>query len=243
MNKVGLLLIRDENDILADTLQWNAQHVDCFYVLDGSEDYKTAEGICMGSRKCAGYWRDVECPYDGPPTDGWRQFLYAKATEDNGYDNWFLLLHGDELWVNEPDAALAEVPDADGFEFRLPFAIPRGWDHGLSAYDQLREFFFPGWPEFRMFKGGEEVYYLPGQHFLTRPLGLKHVVRLDWPILHYPYRSPESQRLRASKSAEWSPENYQAVRERDRVFWDSERIAQFSHGSEHYQYTGIVNGL
>jgi len=232
-------MIRDENDILADTLNFNTQYVDCFYVLDGSEDYKTAEDICMGSRKCAGYWRDVECPYPWPPCDGWRQFLYARATEDNGYDHWFLLLHGDELWLNDPDEARLRVPDADGFEFRLPFAFPRSWDYSRSAYEQLREFALPGWPEFRLFLGGKDVYYHPQQHFNTRPQGLHNIVRMDdMPILHFPYRSPESQRLRASKSADWSPENYAGA-----TTWDDERLKSFIATTEHYEYAGIVRGL
>lgn len=236
---IGLLLIRDENDILADILDLNSQWVDCFYALDGSEDWQTARGICTASGKCAGYWRDIECPYPAPPVDGWRQFLYARATEDHGFDHWFLLLHGDELWINDPADAVVRVPDADGFEFRLPFAIPRTWDYGRAAFDQLREFVFPGWPEFRLFLGSPGVYYHPEQHFNTRPQGLHEIVRMDdMPILHFPYRSPESQRLRRSGASEWSPENYAGA-----DTWDDERISELFRSSDHYSYAGIISGL
>lgn len=236
--KIGLLMLRDENDIVVDTLAGNSQLVDCFYVLDGSDDYKTSEGICQGFSNCAGYWRDCEVPYPEPPVDGWRQFLYEKATNDHGHDHWFLLLHGDELWVNHPDDAIADVPDADGFEFRLPFAIPRGWDDARTAYDQLREFAFPGWPEFRMFKGSEDVAYDPSQHFRTSPNGLERVARLNRAILHYPYRSLASQKLRASKSAAWSPENYETI-----GYWDDDRLREVFADSEHYSYAATLKGL
>ena len=227
-------MLRDENDILAETLERNAPLVDFFYALDGSTDRQRTRDICWSFKQCAGVWQDWQVPYRGSPTDGWRQFIYEKAVEALGADNWFLLLHGDEVWTFDPEDAIAAAPQADGFEFRLPFAVPRDWDYSKTATEQLTEFLVPGWPEFRMFRGASHVRYDPDQHFLTRPHGLSSVYRFDWPILHYPYRSPEVQRLRAPRSLDWSPENLAAVRERDEVFWDDYRIDSFVAGNEHY---------
>lgn len=240
--KIGLLMTRDENDILEDTLAVNCQHVDCFYALDGSEDYGTAAAICYATGKCAGFTRDAETGYENI-TDGCRQFIYAQAVKEHGYANWFLLLHGDEAWTFDPDAAIDADPEADGFEFRLPFLFPRSWDYDRTAFEQLTEALGPGWPEFRMFKGSPFVRYYVHRHFSVRPQGIQRAIRFDWPIMHYPFRSPEVQRHHAAKSKTWSPENLEAVRERDEVFWNDERIAAFCAGNEHYDRVVSLSGI
>ena len=240
--KIGLLMIRDENDILEDTLSRNAKLVDCFYVLDGSMDAERSYEICGSTGKLAGSALDQEL--ERPVVDGIRDVLLDWACLDYlRTDHWFLLLHGDELWTFDPDEVIAEHPRADGFEFCLPFTFPRSWDDSKSAFEQLDEFMAPGWPEFRMFKGGSGVYFDPAKHFSTTPYGLKNIVRIeDKPILHYLYRSPEQQYAKAARNQEWSPENWQDLDERG-PFWDDERIADFCARSEHYTHSESLSGL
>lgn len=228
MKFIGLLMINGENDILEDTLAINAEYVDAFYVLDGTVPNDESERICHGHPKCHGYTRDADLPpsYPANPVDGYRQHLYEQAVTDYGYDNWFLLLHGDEVWTEDPRAIVTD--SADGYCFQLPFFFPRAgeeWDYARSPLDQLTWRLGPGWPEFRMFRGGPGVRFAKSQHFNVTPQGIGRIAWVADPILHYPYRSPEVQRERAAQT--WDPDNYQHVTDRDAVYWTDEMIAAY----------------
>jgi hypothetical protein len=218
-------MIRGEDDVLERTLAHNAEFVDCFYVLDGTDPATTSYRICSAHPKCVGYTLDRELPrkrYGDRPRDGWRQHLYEQAVAAHGFDHWFLLLHGDEVWT-----ALPVNGDADGYNFPLPMYFPRvgePWDYTKHPLDQLRWHLGPGYKEFRMFRGGEKVRYDETQHFNVTPSGLHNIGYFAAPIRHYLYRSPESQRERAQTS--FDPDNYKHITDGDAVYWTDEMIEQ-----------------
>lgn len=225
---IGLLLVNEEDDVLADTLTRHCDYVDVFYALDGTADNTYSKSVITSADKCARYTTDAEL--DGPVRDGTRQVLYDQAVGDYGYDHWFLLLHADEVWTCDPRWLTEAYPAVDGYGFRCPFYFPRQgepWDYDKSALSQLHWHYAPGWPEFRMFKGGPDVAYDTTQHSSTQPAGLVNVVWTREPIRHYPYRSPESQRARAAAHLRsgFDLSNYQHVLDHDAVYWDDDRIA------------------
>ncbi len=231
MKFIGLLMVADEDDILDRTLEHNLGFVDWFYVLDGSKN-PTRHGHMDWPFKCMGAYQDKDLPagYPEKPTDGYRQFLLQKAVADWGPDNWFVLLHGDEMWTADPrDIA---TRNADGFVFPLPFFFPREgeeWQDDVHPIDQLHWALGPGWPELRMFRGGPDVHYHSQQHFNVTPGGLHTLAHVDAPIFHYPYRSPEVQRARAERhqTTGFDPDNYQHITEGDNVYWTDEMIAAY----------------
>lgn len=237
MKYIGLLMICDEDDILADVLRGHGKITDAIYVLDGSDPNGVSAALCQ---EYAGYFTDREVPESYPvhPTDGYRQFIYEKARAEHGPGNWFLELHGDEVWTFDPRAVVAEHPGADGFIFRLPFFFPHideGWDVARSPLEQLHYRLGPGWPEFRMFRGGTNVGFDPAQHFDTQPSGLRNVVRSEREILHYPFRAPDDQRARAARHAltGFDPDNYQHILSDDRVLWDEDLIHRY-RSNQHF---------
>ncbi len=157
---------------------------------------------------------------------------------DHGSNNWFLLLHGDEIWTFDPRDVMSG--DHDGYVFRLPFYFPKDgepWDKYQHPVDQLLWSLGPGWPEFRMFRGNPRVKYDYAQHFNVRPQGLESVVTCDQEILHYPYRSPKVQRARAARHerTQFDPDNYQHIVNDDQVFWTDDMISRSQerpHSSE-----------
>lgn len=229
---IGLLLVAEENDILERVLAEHEKIVDCFYVLDGTEPNDESRGLCAASDKCVGYWRDADLPRPPYPVGtvcGYRGFIYDRAREHIGWDNWFLELHGDEVWTFDPQDVVDENPGADGFIFPLPFYFPRAdepWDDTVHPLDQLRWHMLPGWPEFRMFRGGPDVRFDPNQHFNTQPHGLQSVVKVDHPIKHYPYRSPQAQHAKAElhEKTGFDPANYQHIVNNDEVYWTDAMI-------------------
>lgn len=180
---IGLLTVRCEHDILAETLPLHLALCDRVYTLD-STDAPTAD------------------------RDGVRQMLLDQAYRDHGHDHWFLLLHADEVWRCDPRDLAAAHPGADGFRFRLPLCFnPAGWNDHAGVLDQASGRLLPGWREFRMFHGAPHVRFDPAQHFNVQPRGLARVVDTAAEIDHYPYRSTASQLAR--KAATWDPDNYQ----------------------------------
>lgn len=220
---IGLMMVAEENDILADTLTQHEQIVDCFYALDGTRsDPGYSHDTITASEKCAGYLTDRALG-DDHTTDGSRQALLDLAVRDHGSDHWFCLLHADEVWMCDPAEVIVSYPGYDGYLFRLPFYVPREpWDNDVHPLDQLHWHFLPGWPEFRMFRGGPDVAYSPGQMFNVTPTGINNTKQTGEVIRHYPYRSPRQQQLRAKAS--FDPDNYRHARQR-RYVWTNDMVA------------------
>jgi hypothetical protein len=227
---IGLLMINGENDVLDRTLDANSRFVDAFYVLDGTTPNDTSRRICESHGKCWGYIADQDLPrprFPDRPVDGYRQAIYELAIADHGHDNWFLLLHGDEVWTGMPGPADRFIHD--GFNFPLPFFFPRDgepWDYNVHPLDQLRWNLGPGYPEMRMFRGSKDVRFLESQHFNVTPTGLNNVGWCDYPIRHYLYRSPEAQRARAAQhqASGFDPDNYQHITDGQAVYWTDDMI-------------------
>jgi hypothetical protein len=236
---LGIMMINLENDILEAVLTEHSKIVDAFYVLDGTAPNDESKAICQSFDKCAGYATDADLPrppYPEGTTCGYRQFPYEMAVADYGCDNWFLELHGDEVWTFDPREITGG--GADGFIFRLPCYFPRAgeeWDDTKPPLEQLTWHVGPGWPEFRMFRGGPDINFDVNQHFNTKPNGLGRVVDTGHIIKHYPYRSPKVQRERAllHQRTRFDPDNYTHILEEDAVYWTDERIRKFQQ-SPHF---------
>jgi hypothetical protein len=218
---IGLMLTKDDGDVLHETLPHNLAYLDALYILDGTAPRTN------GVPSTAMYTHEADLPgeYTGPPCDGWRQFLYEQAVADHGYTNWFLLIHSDELWTTDP--RLIVDNQHDGYIFQLPFFFPRvgeQWDYFRSPLEQLHWHLGPGWPEFRMFRGSPETQFQRNQHFNVTPSGITNMKACCQPILHFPYRAPESQKHRANST--FDPDNYAHVRDRSAVYWNDDMIAE-----------------
>lgn len=226
---IGLLMVNGENDILERTLAHNAEIVDWFYALDGTQPNEISKAILTSHPKCAGYLTDEELPrppYSHHTVCGYRKAIHDQAVADHGPDHWFVVLHADELWTTAPEDT---IRGHDGYIFDLPFFFPRAgepWDHTKHPLDQLHWNLRPGFPEFRLFKGAAHVRYSPYQRFNVRPEGIRKVGRSPHPILHYPYRAPSVQRARAEQHqrTQFDPDNYQHITDRDAVYWTDEMI-------------------
>ncbi len=230
---IGLMMVAGEDDILERTLDHNAKFLDAFYVLDGSDDVSLSERICRAHPKCWGYRQDKDLPrppYTERALCGYRKFIHDLAVEDHGPDNWFMVLHADELWTVDPKGLTRGIRQ-DGVIFQLPFFFPREgeeWNDSVHPLDQLHWSLGPGWPEFRLFRGRDGVAYTELQEFNTRPSGIQNVGVADAPILHYPYRSPAVQRARAAQHevTQFDPDNYQHIVRDDAVYWTDDMIAK-----------------
>lgn len=229
---IGLLMNSHEDDVLEATLANNLQFCDTFYVLDGTVPNTESKAICEATGKLGGYITDVELPkppFTEKPVCGYRRAIHELAVADHGTDHWFLILHGDEWWEFDP-RDFAGQSDADCYVFNLPFYFPRDeWDYNQHPLDQLKWNFRPGYPEPRMFKGSDDVFYDARQQWNAAPQGLKNVEDRPEAIRHYLFRSPDNQRARAARHVEtgFDPDNYQHITSQDRVYFDAELIQKY----------------
>jgi hypothetical protein len=219
------MLVRNENDVLAQVLKEHLRLVDHVYILDGTtEGADEARRICQElGGDCVSFYREDELPahYPRPIKDGCRQFLVERARADYGCTGWFVLLHGDEIFVDAPaDIVAVAKPDVDIIEVEsLLFFLHRSQEPfvfrpGTALAEQICWYSGPGYPEVRLVRNRPDCNYDPGQHSDLVPNGLSGRLRTSFKIRHYPYRAVDQQRRRAEDRTNvtgFSPGTYQHV--------------------------------
>lgn len=213
-------MIRNEHDMLAEALRNHSCFCQTIFVLDGSRgDAQVAtREICESFPKVAGYWHDDDTGYQQPLRDGARQFLLERAREIHGLNNWYALLHGDELWGEDPRPKL-EIPDH-------PYAVVIQLYHFFPHSSERDSWSFPAngsieatskWymlppgREHRLFFDTGEHNYEVSLHSRTIPSTLQRHIRLPISIKQYNYRTPEQayDRAQERRDSGWQENHYQ----------------------------------
>jgi hypothetical protein len=225
---IGLMLIRNENDILAQVLREHLRFADHIFVLDGTtEAPDETRRICceLGGERLSFHTEDeLPAGYPRPIRDGCRQFLVERARERFGCAGWFVLLHADEIFVESPaDIVRLHGATTDIIEVKsLLYFIHREqapfvYRPQLPLDQQIYWYSGPGYPEVRLVRNREGCHYDPGQHFDLVPRGLSERIKTAFRVRHYPYRDAPQQERRAIDRTEvtgFSPSTYRHVLER-----------------------------
>ncbi len=204
MKLIGLLMMRNDHDILPQVLEWNMPYFDAVYVLDGSDDPRVTRLIFSKyADKLGGLYLDSDLPatYARPPRDGARQFLLEKIQQDHSDGDWIFCLHSDEIFLDlHPRlmAIAAEQQRCDCILVRnVHFFLHTSqegsyrFDSNLAVMQQIRFASFPGFPEYRAFKNGAHLSYEVNRHSQVIPNGLTRQLETPFPLRHYLYRHPE----------------------------------------------------
>jgi len=217
---IGLLMIRDEDDMLVEALSNHSRFCSAIFVLDGSEGevQRRTEKICAACPEVQEYWRDTETKLPLPLRDGARQFLLERARQSYGRGNWYAVLHGDELWSEDPRTHLDDVPDnCDAMAIRLYHFFPHTserstWDYAPGhSIEQLATWYMePPVCENRIFWDSGHGDYQATRHSRTIPMGLK-VWQSECVVKQYNYRTPGQATARAQqrKRDQWQERHYQ----------------------------------
>jgi hypothetical protein len=220
---LGLMLVRNENDVLEEVLEHHLRGVDHVFVLDGTtEGPERSRAICQGRDRVTYFTEDALPPeHPRPVRDGCRQFLMERARERFGHRGWFVWLHADELFVDRPaDVVAACPPGLAAIEVRSLLCFvhrtqePFRLDPGRSLREQIVWYAGPGWPEVRFLRNAPGLDLDLRQHQRLIPPGPQRVYRTRFKVLHYPYRDPAQQAARAHDRAEvtgFSPDTYRHV--------------------------------
>ena len=198
VQNIGLMLTRDEEDVIEEVMETNKKYFDKILVLDGSSD-RTEE--IVRSYDCVKYFlKDTEI-IDKLPNrkfvDSARQFLLEKAQEMFAIEGWFSILHGDEIWHDDPNwvAEEAEKARAEKVNWYVMNFFLHISDKGrdLEAIRSVQErvlWYCPGYLEIRSFKNKRGIHYDLNKHHIILPEGIGWQIYKYFPIYkHYPFRS------------------------------------------------------
>jgi len=198
MQHIGLLMTCNEDDCIEEVMNEHTKYFDKILVLDGSTD-KTEE--IVRSYDAVKYFLKDKDIIDKLPNrkfeDGARQFLLEKAQEMYGYDGWITLLHGDEIWYDNP-LKMAEAAEKARVEKVVWYAMnfflhtsDMGKDlDSIKSVQERVTWYCPGFLEVRQYKNKKGIYYNLGRRGKTLAEGIGWMTYYNYPVYkHYPFRS------------------------------------------------------
>ncbi len=217
---IGLMMIREEQDMLNEALNNHSRFCDSIFVLDGTkgEGKKVSEEICRSYEVVKEYWQDEQAGLPLPLRDGARQFLLDMARKKFGTGNWCAILHGDEIWAMDPYKTIQPVYQENvGIAIHLYHFIPHisqkeewNYGHGVSIESLCKWYMFPPIWEFRLFRDSGKFDYPTTKHSITIPPDLP-TRESNIVVKQYNYRTPEQAHRRAlqRKQANWQQRHYE----------------------------------
>jgi hypothetical protein len=220
MRLIGLMMIRDEQDMLREAIRNHVIFCDSMLVLDGTEgpERVASESICRSFEQVKEYWTDADTAYERPLRDGARQFLLERGRSLFGKGNWYVVLHGDEIWGQDPRPHLDLQPtDTQGIAIDLyhffPHVSQRGaWNFApdRSSIEALAQWYMlpPVWEDRLFFDSGEFDYEIT-RHSRTIPAGIQPR-KTSLVVKQYNYRSPGQSHKRAigRSQSDWQENHY-----------------------------------
>lgn len=214
-------MIKDETEMLAEALRNHTVFCDAIYVLDGTEGLlrEQSEAICRSFPQIKGYWRDADTGIAPPLRDGARGFLLKRARAEQGIGHWYAVLHGDEIWAEDPRQVICDRPEgAQGCSIKLYHFFPHvsqrnTWDYvpyETSIEACATHFMLPGITEHRLFFDSGTHDYDITHHSLVIPTKLE-VFDTDLVVKQYNYRTPHQAHTRAVTRRDdlWQTNHYQ----------------------------------
>lgn len=198
IQNIGLMVTRNEEDVIEEVMEVNKRFFDKILVLDGSSD-RTEE--ILRSYDCVKWLVKDHEIIDRLPNrkfeDGARQFLLEKAQALFPVEGWFTLLHGDEIWHDDPnwvaqqaDKAKAEKVNWYAMNFFLHLSDKARDLDSINSVQQRLHWYCPGMLEIRQFRNKKRIAYNLGQKWNVVPQGIGWQIYKYFPVYkHYPFRS------------------------------------------------------
>ena len=253
MKIAGLLIMRDENDILMEYLSHITQFVNNVYVLDGSDDEKGRE-ICGLFPQVVWYRRDSDfIASDRPKKDGIRGFVW-ETIKQSEYD-WVLILHPDEFWLESPVKVLATKMETNNV---LAVRAIHGFIHSQqkntwnfepfakSIFNRTQWGMQPGHVEERGFRFDRELYFDVDLHGKTVPTNATGVFESQLKLLQCTYRTPEQiqKRINRNLSNGWQPNDFIMAAFTQSMFLDTLRSVpeareMYPDAKSFYDFDGV----
>ena len=236
---IGIMMIKNEVDILEENLTHLVNFYDRIFILDGTEpddEFLRSKQIAERFSEVKLILRDQNTQGPFPVRDGARKYLLEHVRLNYGVNNWIGILHGDEFYTDDPRLFLMQIdPRATPVvQVRLcPFFLHLSDQNKLVSLKTLpverriTHYMWPGTPEDRFFFDDGRCNYDPAQHSLVVPFPHAnkqvHVLPDSLVMKQYNYRDMEQALLRARQRVDsgWQENHYMHIVNDQSVFVES----------------------
>ena len=195
----GLCLVKNEADVIAQTLHAASRWCDHIYVFDnGSADgtWEIVQGIARDNPR---WCRSRPIPSRSPTPSATRSCATYRSHARAG--DWWAILDADEFYIDDPRAFLAQVPGRvravwpQIYSYLFTDIDADSWRRDPSRYapdvplgERLRHYVLGDYTELRFFRHEPGLTEVPGD---LRPIYPERIR-----LRHYGYRSPDQIRIR-----------------------------------------------
>jgi len=204
MKLYAICLVKNEDDIITETLNYATRYCDRIYVLDNSSTDRTWEivqSLAATDRKIIAFDQTSE-----PYSNNLRAKVYNAVRDELGSEDWWLILDSDEFLAEDPKPLLiqamkerADIIRAWQIQFYFTDVDYHAWLEGLDCRDrpifERRRHYLINWQELRLFRNQPSHEWTAGG---WNPDKLKRVCSQRILNRHYQFRDPTQieQRLR-----------------------------------------------
>jgi hypothetical protein len=229
--QIGILIMKDENDILDEYLSKIVQYYDNILVLDGSDPNEGGK-ICSKFPEVIFYEKDKNVINENP-NDSIRGFLWEKAKKIATDKEWVGVLHPDEFPSGNVLEMLESVNNTNvnsvvvrNLHFFLHTSQREGWDFkpGDLIEPRMKWHMAPGFPEHRYFRFNRNFNY-ENRHGLVIPpaatINTIEVANFYYKQFSFRTREQSLKRARSRWESGWQMDDYCLVLETEDIFFDT----------------------
>jgi glycosyltransferase involved in cell wall biosynthesis len=207
----GLCLVKNEADVLKETLGAALQWCDHIYVFDNGSTDGTWELV----NELAKLYLEL-IPYRQEEVifrDGLRADIFNTFRSRAGSQDWWCLLDADEIYVDDPRIFLTKIPDRFQIVWSASFAYyftdqdaiaykQNSANYSKTPVEQRLRYYKNHWGEPRFFRHGDDIVWTR-EHGFPETLARAPVYPVRIWLKHYQYRTPEQieRRLLTRRSA------------------------------------------
>lgn len=165
MKLYAVCLVKDEDDVIAQTLTHASRYCDKIFVIDNGSTDRTWDIVqeLAGSQPAVVPFAQRHEPYD----EGLRWFAYDAHHRELGENDWWLVLDSDEFLAEDPRAVIAEAANEgadiiNAWQIQFYFtekdyeAWVAGHDDRARAIYERRRYYRIDWQEPRLFRNQQE---------------------------------------------------------------------------------------
>jgi hypothetical protein len=205
----GLCMVKNEADVIGQSLSAASDWCDSIYVWDNGSTDGTWETVLALSRTLppvVAERRDTR-----PFREALRGELFRDHLAEATVGDWWCVLDADEFYIDDPRGFLAAVPGefdevwAASFEYYFTEKDVARFEEDPSSYadevpvEQKLQFYLNNWSEPRFFRLSKRIAWKPEAAW-PENLGPAYPVRIR--LKHFQYRSPEQIQKRLETRSE-----------------------------------------
>ncbi len=193
----GICMVKDEADIIEQTLKAAMPWCDFIYVLDnGSTDGSWEKVLELSKyyKQIIPYKQDNRTYHEGMRSEVFHHYLSNTAEGD-----WWCKLDADEIYIDDPRIFLAKIPQqyqavwGASFQYYFTDKDLELFNQGASLYaddvpiEQKCRYYLNNWSEARFFRYDKKLVW--DKNYGWPYFGAIYPVRIC--LKHYQYRSPQ----------------------------------------------------